>query len=142
MRNLRYCSCALAISLLFGTGCSYFKNQRAQDQLTACKFNLKDLGTASEMYSTDSSGLYPTEISFLTPKYLKTIPHCPSAGKDTYSSDYRTNTKELLAQAAKDKTEVDTSQAQYHIQCSGEHHRSAGLEANYPACDSMGVVDR
>jgi hypothetical protein len=37
-------------------------------QLTACKSNLKNLGTAMEMYSTDWSGHYPRPISRTSPK--------------------------------------------------------------------------
>ena len=33
-----------------------FIRARAQGQLTACKSNLKNIGTAMEMYSTDWSG--------------------------------------------------------------------------------------
>ena len=36
-----------------------FIRARAQGQLTACKSNLKNIGTAMEMYSTDWSGKYP-----------------------------------------------------------------------------------
>ena len=39
-----------------------FIRARAQGQLTACKSNLKNIGTAMEMYSTDWGGKYPTAI--------------------------------------------------------------------------------
>lgn len=65
-----------------------FYRARAGGSLTACKSNLKNIGTAFEMYSTDWSGHYPKDISRLTPNYLKTFPECPQAGKDTYSDSY------------------------------------------------------
>ena len=36
-----------------------FVRARAQGHLTACKSNLKNIGTALEMYSTDHAGRYP-----------------------------------------------------------------------------------
>jgi hypothetical protein len=65
-----------------------FVRARSRSGLTACKSNLKNIGTACEMYGTDWKGLYPKEMSLLTPNYLKTIPSCPHAGRDTYSASY------------------------------------------------------
>ena len=36
-------------------------------QLTACKSNLKNFGTALEMYATDHSGRMPPSAALLTP---------------------------------------------------------------------------
>ena len=63
-----------------------FARARGQGQLTACKSNLKNIGTGLEMYSTDWSGRYPEDIDAITPDYLVRIPECPSAGTDTYSA--------------------------------------------------------
>jgi len=58
--------------------------------LTACKSNCKNLATALEMYSTDNKGLYPITLDpLITGNYLRLIPTCPAAGRDTYT-DYRT----------------------------------------------------
>lgn len=43
---------------------------------TACRSNLKNLGTALEMYSTDHEGRFPAALSALTPGYLKSLPRC------------------------------------------------------------------
>jgi hypothetical protein len=61
----------------------------AEGQTAACKSNLKNLGTALEMYSTDNAGHYPGSMAQLSPNYYKTIPTCPAAGKDTYSESYK-----------------------------------------------------
>lgn len=61
---------------------------RSRSQLTGCTTNLKNLGTALEMYNVDYKGRYPTTFSTLTPNYIKTIPECPAAGTDTYSGTY------------------------------------------------------
>jgi hypothetical protein len=63
-------------------------------QLTACKSNCKNLATALEMYASDFGGLYPQDMARLTSgNYLKSIPTCPAAGKDTYSATYRYRSK-------------------------------------------------
>lgn len=94
---------------------------RAQSQLTACKSNLKNIGTALEMYSEDHKAQYPARLDALTPNYLKTLPHCPAARSDTYSASY--STKDL-----KEKKEP-----YYSVACQGENHKRAGVAPNYPA---------
>lgn len=42
--------------------------------MTTLHSNLKNIGTALEMYSTDHKGLYPKKLDELTPDYLKQIP--------------------------------------------------------------------
>lgn len=55
--------------------------------LTTCKSNEKNLGTALEMYSVDHQGKYPARMSELVPNYLRELPKCD--GKDSYSTTYR-----------------------------------------------------
>jgi len=64
--------------------------RRPARHLAGCVRNLKNLGTALEMYSTDASGRFPKSLARLTPSYVKAIPTCPAAGTDTYSSAFRT----------------------------------------------------
>jgi prepilin-type N-terminal cleavage/methylation domain-containing protein len=102
-----------------------FIRARAQGQLTACKSNLKNIGTAMEMYSTDFAGRYATAASLLTPNYLKIIPTCASAGSDTYSSTFS----------------VTSIPDAYTFYCSGTQHASASEPANYPQYNStQGLV--
>lgn len=63
-----------------------FIKARSRGQLTACTSNLKNIGTAYEMYSTDFEGQYPAGLSALTPNYLKTIPGCPVTERADYVS--------------------------------------------------------
>jgi len=103
-----------------------FYRARHSGQLTACKSNLKNIGTALEMYSTDYKGRYPSSLSYLTPEYLRTIPTCPSAGKDTYTGSYLVREK------------PDT----YTFYCKGSHHRNIYSCSNYPQYDSIeGLYD-
>ena len=100
-----------------------FDRARAQGQLTACKSNQKNIGTALEMWSTDYNGKYPETLSQVTPDYLKTIPKCPAANKDTYSGTYL------------------HSGEYFQVRCSGKHHDAAGLPANFPAYNNVeGII--
>lgn len=104
-----------------------FEHARAAGQLVACKSNLKNIGTAAEMYSTDNSGRYPTKLSQLTPNYLRSIPTCPSAGKDTYSASYKSA----------------VSPDGFTVACGGSHHTKDGLGPNLPKYTSLqGLLTR
>lgn len=101
--------------------------------MTACKSNLKNLGTAMEMYSTDYSGKYPTSMSQLTPNYLKTIPECPAAGNVSYT----------LETGKKAPLNTKAYEDYYYIQCKGEHHADVSVPANYPKYNGIvGLIER
>lgn len=95
-------------------------------QLTGCKSNLKNIGTALEMYSTDYAGRYPRRASQLTPRYLKTIPTCPATGDVTYF--IRTASDPDL----------------YTVVCAGQNHFRQGIQAhNYPQYTAVtGLIER
>lgn len=57
---------------------------RAQGSLTQCKSNLKNLGTALEMYSADNYGIYPCSLGGVTPNYIKVLPTCRFTGENSY----------------------------------------------------------
>jgi type II secretion system protein G len=95
-----------------------FLRARAQGQLTACKSNLKNIGTAMEMYSSDNQGRYPSAIANITPSYLKTLPTCAAAGQMTYTYI---------------KTTVPDCYTAY---CAGSYHTPM-TTANYPQYDAV-----
>ena len=104
-----------------------FVEARASGQLTACKSNLKNIAVALEMYSTDNSGHYPRNLALLTPNYLKVIPTCPAASKDTYSKHYR----------------VGVKPDRYSVYCWGHAHKACSVPANRPAYNSdKGLLDK
>lgn len=109
-----------------------FVRARGQGHLTACKSNLKNIGTACEMYSTDNSGRYPNTLSVLTDGsmggYLKSIPTCPAAGtNDVYTSTYK----------------VTTNPDVFTVACGGSNHTAVDVPANNPAYDSVqGLIER
>lgn len=104
-----------------------FIRARGQGMFTACQSNLKNVGTALEMYSTDSSGRYPTALTQLSPNYLKTIPTCPSSGTATYTGGY---------------TAASVPDA-YTVVCTGTNHKAVDAGANYPQYNSVsGLVPK
>gem|GEM_PF-2170869 len=104
-----------------------FLKARAMGQYTGCKSNCKNIATALEMYSTDNKRHYPPNLDYVTPNYLKYLPTCPAAGKDTYSSSY-TSTIGDPDTGAEDG---------YSFSCEGENHISVSGEKNCPRYDSV-----
>lgn len=119
-------SCLIIISIpAFFVVPNYYR-ARSSGQLCACKCNMKNIGTALEMYFSDNKGLYPYSLGSLTPNYLKVIPTCASAGRDTYSSSYTLNSSNDI----------------YTIYCNGNFHKVYGFHQNWPQYDSInGLVD-
>lgn len=107
---------------------------RSQGQLTACKSNLKNLGTALEMYSTDWEGHYPSSLQAVTPNYLKTIPECPAAGTMTYRAAF----------GPKAPLNPDNHlEDYYYLECYGQNHSQVGVTGNYPAYNGIeGLIER
>ena len=105
-----------------------FVRARSRGSGTACKSNLKNIGTALEMYSTDNKGRYPQSLGVVTPNYLKTIPTCPSIGSVTYLFE--------SAQAG--------NHSYYTVVCGGLNHEGMGIKApNYPQYTSVtGLIER
>lgn len=99
-----------------------------------CVSNLKNTGTALEMYATDNTGEFPQSLKSLTPNYLKTIPTCPSAGADTYSGGYAAS-RSLLSNGK--------PVGAYTVVCSGANHtRRGNVPPNFPQYTStQGLIE-
>lgn len=108
---------------------------RPLGRLTACRSNLKNIGTALEMYGTDNKGLYPPTLAAVVPGYLKQVPTCPSASADTYSAGYaRYVSRPVKAGRA---AEPDA----YSVVCVGTYHGQVQQPANYPQYSSQdGII--
>lgn len=119
---------ALFLSVLIFSGCqntnSPAPSKEALEQLTACKINLRDLGTAMEMYALDWSGHYPEDFATLTPNYLRTIPECEVSGVP-----YRVH----FGPDALGNRQEDPLEHYYYLECYGENHTAAGVSGNFPA---------
>jgi Tfp pilus assembly protein PilE len=101
-----------------------FLRARQQGELTACKSNLKNIGTALERYQTDN-GKYPSKLEELTPRYIELLPRCARDRK----SDYSYFTSQSLNA--------------YTMYCIGKKHsRISGGKENYPQYDSIeGLIE-
>ena len=91
--------------------------------LRGCVANLKSIATGLEMYASDHQGNYPKSLQQLTPTYLKSLPTCPAAGRETYSAAWRLAGSEG-----------------FYFCCSGNHHGSAGLKVNQPTFDARNCL--
>ena len=81
------------VSAALGIGASlvlpHYVRDAGAGKLSGCSSNLKNIGTALEMYRKDHGGRFPETLGLLAPHYLREIPACPGAGRDTYSESYR-----------------------------------------------------
>ncbi|MCE1247253.1 MAG: hypothetical protein LWY06_11465, partial [Firmicutes bacterium] len=93
-------------------GYQFYMYDQANRHYEICKENLKRIGTAIELYSTDNSGHYPSFLSLVAPGYISELPTCPAANKDTYRESYSS------------AWSPDT----FTIYCSGQHHVFTPLE--------------
>jgi hypothetical protein len=107
--------------LMLAVPAGEFLHPRCQGSLTACKSNLKNIGTAMEMYSSDNQGRYPRDLSYITPNYLKTLPTCGASGIMSYRYTCR------------EKPDI------YTAWCSGDYHRGTYLPGfpQYDAVDGL-----
>lgn len=120
----------LFMILFLGIVVPNFRHARHCGQYTACRSNLFNIGTAMEMYRSDNEGCYPPSLSCITPKYLRTIPTCPSAGMQTYM---------YISRSVPDL---------YTVWCSGAYHRfyiknhHANHKPGFPQYNSeKGLID-
>lgn len=85
-----------------------YKKTASKSILTACKCNLKNIGTALEMYATDNNGYYPPDLKKLNPLYLEQFPQCPVKGMNYVY-------------------EVSKDRKSYILYCNGEQHKDLGI---------------
>ena len=91
---------------------------RAQERLTHCKGNLKEISTELEKYSTYNAGTYPAQLSQLEPQMRKALPECPANGH-TYGLRVTRDLKNC------------------QVWCAGGKHSQAGLGRNFPQYSSL-----
>lgn len=119
----------LLVLVAAGAGLDHVYRRAPQQRLTQCKQNLRELGTALEMHSTDANGKYPDALAKLVPKYLPSLPHCPSAQADTYSDGAQFGPD---APANKERHED-----YYLVYCAGSHHEEAGVGPDQPSWNGI-----
>ena len=104
-----------------------------QERLVQCKLNLRNLGTAMEIYSTDWSGRYPSRLSDLVPNYVDALPFCPTVDEMTYR----------MESGPEASHNPDEYQDYFYLYCRGHNHKSVGCPKDYLNYDGItGVLER
>lgn len=99
---------------------------RSRAHLTNCVNNLRNIGSALEMYTIDNDNRYPNSLGLLTPNYLKTIPECPVPLNDSYSGSYTSS----------------VNPDDYVLFCEGPFH-AGFVPTDYPQYNpSVGLIER
>jgi hypothetical protein len=122
-----------------------FIRSGSRGKITACKSNLKNIGTALEMYSTDYSGRYPNSLDVLTPNYLKSIPECPKVAQAGWWSRKRKGFYRVIFGPGAPMNSLNGRQLSdyYYVECFGENHSEIGVTGNYPAYNGIqGLIER
>jgi len=126
------CVCAVFVAAWL-LAPQFTRSCHRQTPLTACKSNLKNIGTALEMYSTDWSGHYPPNLNLLTPNYLKTLPECLNAERVTYR----------IATGLNAPLNHGRFQDYYLVECTGTSHQDVNIPADYPKYTGiMGLIEQ
>lgn len=86
-----------------------------RSKLAACQSNLRNIATLLQIYIGEN-GKYPDKLTDLSPDYIRTLPTCPQAEKNSYTDGY---------QAA-------SNPDNFTIQCQGNNHSQIGLDENQP----------
>ena len=121
MTNAPVLFVTLCLTLVLASGASIGAAPDSYQE-SECGAQLKTVGTALEVYSTEHQGHYPQALSQLVPRYLPAIPLCPTAKRDTYSAGYQ----------------VGMDPDRYRVCCTGTHH----FTENLPAYSSEGGLIR
>jgi competence protein ComGC len=133
--------CAIGLAIFVP---NYLAARSRGSNETGCKSNLKNIGTAMEMYSTDWYGKYPTSLSQLTPNYLKTLPECPLTYEMTYRAAFGPGVGYNKGMELEDGTRMEPFTDYYLIWCEGTVHKERyETPENFPQYDGIqGLIER
>ena len=132
---------AAGILAVAGTAAAWFHlYYKPRSDLRGCEENIRIIENAISMYANEHAGTVPGGRRTVTraecaewfrrglvPRFLKSIPTCPAAGRDTYSQGYRQDNS---------TPEGDASLDAFTIRCRGRFHMAAGVPPDFPACTS------
>lgn len=94
-------------------------NQAPEGRYFDCCSNLKNLGTALEMWATDNEGRYPEKLVELNPSYLIVMPSCPNSDGRAYGYQ-------------------KLGEDEFKLTCSGEHTELGGKPPSYDS--TKGII--
>lgn len=103
------------LSILASTMIPLLRRAFYRAKVTGCVINLRNLSTAMNQYFVEYQ-VYPDDLGDLAPTFIKTIPTCPAAQIDTYTTGYQ--------KAGEPQ--------QYSLHCGGINHSEMGLGENEP----------
>ncbi|MCE1245181.1 MAG: hypothetical protein LWY06_00905 [Firmicutes bacterium] len=84
---------------------------------TGCISNIRNMATSLEQYKNeDHEGKYPDTLVAICPRFIQSVPICPDAKRDTYTTGY----------------EVSSDRKNYTLMCKGHNHADLGLPADMP----------
>lgn len=66
----------------------YINDIRTEIEFNGCYASMAKIEGALASYALERGGKYPASLKDLVPAYLDSVPICPKALKDTYSSEY------------------------------------------------------
>lgn len=118
-----------------------FLRATGSSDYTRCQSNMKQIGTALELYSQDNEGLYPPKMEMLMPKYIDKIPRCP--GKDMQGKEWSIG-RILPGRGRYEQTyRAGNGYESYTFYCRGLRHSAVGIPFNHPQYSSEeGVIMR
>lgn len=118
-------------------GCDLPYRARPLGSTIPCKSNVRNVATALEMYASDNAGAYPTSMARLTQgNYLRLIPTCPAAGKDTFSGAYR-----FTAAKRARNGQILSGGDSFSFHCHGTNHSKLGARPNHPRYHSLSGLE-
>jgi Tfp pilus assembly protein PilE len=86
-------------------------------KFTGCISNIRNMATSLEQYRNESPDeKYPETLIAICPRFIQSIPTCPGANRDTYSTGY----------------EVNADRSNFTLMCKGHNHAAIGLPADQP----------
>jgi len=117
----------LSVIYIFFMVLPAYLHSRHCAQYVGCESNLKNIGTLLELYSSEHGGDYPKSLRDIAPRFIKVLPVCPAARRDTYTHSYHTS----------------GDRKAYTVYCEGNNHRfylkehHANHAAGFPEYDSF-----
>lgn len=109
----------VVIALLAAIIIPNFRHSTDSANYAACQQNITNIATALQAYANDNAQAFPTTTSALIPTYLPTMPTCPAAQADTYSSSYESSLQ-------------STGTGMFTIYCNGFNHSNIVSAPNEP----------
>lgn len=104
---------------------------RSANEVQVCLHNLERIVLAVKIFTYERKRR-PQQLRELTlgsEPFLKAIPACPAAGRDTYSSGFGLFELESPVEDSLHPT------VGFAVRCDGAYHQSAGLAPGYPRFD-------